>query len=208
MCIWISWILCIIWMKHLDPPHCVAFTDRKYFGLAAKRKQRESGGGVQRAPEPAGLSLMTDPKQRGAGSHARYWGSFLTPAQAECCFSASLSREFSLGLTGEAEMFLSMELEATGKTCKRNELTFLWTPTKTTPVFAAADGRPFPLSSQQWVSSRRKTLAAVFLIVLTYLSLSLLHSLHGKGLLPFLLFEWCFPSGIFSEKSNYVFSVA
>lgn len=26
-------------MKHLDPPHWVAFSDRKYFGLAAKRTQ-------------------------------------------------------------------------------------------------------------------------------------------------------------------------
>lgn len=46
-------------------------------------------------------------------------------------------------------MFLSVELEATGKTCKNNELTFLWTPTKTHPVFVAADGRPFPLASRQ-----------------------------------------------------------
>lgn len=27
------------WMKHLDPPHWVAFSDRKYFELAAKRTQ-------------------------------------------------------------------------------------------------------------------------------------------------------------------------
>lgn len=125
----------------------------------------------------------------------------------------------------QAEMFLCMELEATGKTYKNKELTFLWTPTKKKPgfppevkkkfsllkcsynIFVAADGYPFPLSSQQWVSSSRKTLAAAFLIVLMYLSLSLVHNLHGEGPLPFLPCEWCFPSGVFSEKSNYVFWV-
>lgn len=126
----------------------------------------------------------------------------------------------------QAEMFLCMELEATGKTYKNKELTFLWTPTKKKPgfppevkkkfsllkcsynIFVAADGYPFPLSSQQWVSSSRKTLAAVFLIVLMYLSLSLVHNLHGEGPLPFLPCEWCFPSGVFWKVKLCVLSGA
>lgn len=47
ICFWISWILCIVWMKCLDQAHWVAFTDTKYFGLAAKRNYRESASSIQ-----------------------------------------------------------------------------------------------------------------------------------------------------------------
>lgn len=88
-------------MKHLDRTHCVAFTDTKYFGLAAKRNHRELAGSIQPFSDFTMLS-----RSRGEQEATQILASLSDPRPGRVLFFyIYVSSEFSDGLTQETEFF-------------------------------------------------------------------------------------------------------